>query len=423
MKRTTLLSAFGLAALAAAFAFSPVYAAKTTTSTAAVAPTTTTDTAVPVVDNTASKNDEGGNDGTYERAIVLSTANVSSATSDGAQQLQTYTIQFLSGPYAGKTRLLSSDVATNPYRLEPRPGDKILVFLQPNPSGGEPLMYLESFDRRAAMYWLIALFVLTLVLLAGWQGVKVAFSIFLSILLIGFILIPSFIKGLNPVPIALGIAAILTAVSTVLTTGWNRKSLVTTIGTVGGVLVAWLVASTFANWAHLSGLASDDDRLFFDKNPLLNPQGLLFAGIIIAALGVVEDVAVSIASGVMEVRQANTRLGFKDLFRSGMVVGRDHMGALANTLVFVYVGGSLSTLLLYAQNGASWAKFINFDVVVDEILRSLAGTIGLVFTVPITALLAAYFALRWNPLLRNTEAADDSRGWRGEHKHDHDSQG
>ncbi len=272
-----------------------------------------------------------------------------------------------------------------------------MISLQPNPEGGEPLAYLESFDRRAAVYWLIALFVLMMVLLAGWQGFKIAFSIFLSVMIIGLVLIPAFLKGINPVPIALGLSVVLTAISTGFSTGWNKKSLVTSIGTLGGVLVAYLISMLFANWTHLTGLNSEDDRMFFDNNPTLNPQALLFAGIIIAAMGVVEDVAVSIASGVAEVRQANPNLTFTQLFRSGMVVGRDHMGALANTLVFAYVGGSLSTLLLFAQSGNSWAKFINFDVVVDEIVRSLTGTIGLIFTVPITAFLAAWIAIKTKP--------------------------
>lgn len=354
-----------------------------------------------LVDAEKSQNDESQGDrnadGTYERAIVQSVRTMTATTTNGAQQLQIYEVQFLSGALEGKTRTISSDVSSNPYMLEPHRGDKVLILIQPNPNGGDPLLFLEGFDRRTAVYWLIALFVFTLVLISGMQGLKVAFSIFLSILLIGFVLIPSFLKGLNPVPIALVLSVILTAISTGFSTGWNRKSFVTVVGTLGGVMVAWLIASLFAEWSHLAGLASEEDRLFFDKNPELNPQGLLFAGIIIAAMGVVEDVAVSIASGVMEVYRANSQLTFKQLFRSGMVVGRDHMGALANTLVFAYVGGSLSTLLLYAQHGSSWAKFINFDVVVDEILRSLAGTIGLVFTVPITALLAAWFALRLKP--------------------------
>jgi uncharacterized membrane protein len=212
--------------------------------------------------------------------------------------------------------------------------------------------------------------------------------------LIGYLLIPLFLRGFNPVPVAIVLAGIFTLVSTGFSTGWNRKAWVTAIGTIGGSLVAYAIAWVFSDWAHLSGLATEEDRLFFSKNPLLNPQGLLFAGIIIAAAGVVEDVAVSIVSGIAEVRKANHRLSVRELFRAGMVIGNDHMAALANTLVYAYVGGSLSTLLLYKQFGESWLKFINFDSVVDEIIRSLSGTIGLIFTVPITAILAAWLFKR-----------------------------
>lgn len=396
------LSLYSIAAVAALFSAAPSLAV---TSTAGTAPlkiessgssSSAPQDLVPIDTEKLQSEENGGRniEGTYERAIVTGVRTTAKQIPSGAEQLKAYDVEFLSGPLKGKLRTLTSDVSTNPYGLEPRKGDKVVVYLQPDPAGGEPLAYLESFDRRAAIYWLIALFVLTLVLLAGWQGFKIAFSILLCVLLIGLILIPSFLKGLNPVPVAMLLTVVFTAITCGFTTGWNRKSFVTVIGTLGGVIVAYLISVIFANWAHLSGLSTEEDRMFFDKNPLLHPQGLLFAGIVIAAMGVVEDVAVSIASGVMEVRKANPQLGFKNLFRSGMTVGRDHMGALANTLIFAYVGGSLSTLLLFTQYGSSWAKFINFDSVVDEIVRSLAGTIGLVFTVPITALLAAWMAGR-----------------------------
>lgn len=416
MRYRFFLSAFFLAASLAgastAFAATSTQAASPAAGASAV-------TTVPIdTEQSSNTNQDAGKgstvNGTYESAIVLSAQNVSQQTADGAQQLKDYTVEFVSGPLKGKQRVLSSDVSTNPYGLIPVPGDKVIVFLQPDPQGGEPNAYLESYDRRGAIYWLIALFVGMMVLLAGRQGLKIAFSIFLSILLIAVVLIPSFLNGINPIPVTLFLVAVLAAVSSALSVGWNRKSVVTIIGTVGGVLVAYIVAHIFAGWAHLSGMSTEDDRLFFDNNPMLDARGLLFSGIAIAAMGVVMDVAVSIASGVMEVRQANTRLGFKDLFRSGMVVGRDHMGALANTLVFAYVGGSLSTLLLYTQYGGSWAKFLNFDSITDEIIRSLAGTIGLIFTVPITALLAAWFALR---IKSAKDIVHSAEGWHKDHFH------
>lgn len=335
--------------------------------------------------------------GSYESARVLEVRQDTVTSTHTGQLESVYEVELRTGPNAGTRVTISSDVDTNPYQLSPRLGDKVVVYILPDEEGNIHY-YLEGFDRRAPLFWLIVLFVATLVLLAGWQGFKVAFSIMLSIGIIGWVLIPAFLNGANPVPIAMLLAGALTLLSTGLSTGWNRQSLVTAVGTMGGVVVAFFVSYLFSNWSHLSGLATEEDRMFFAQNPTLNPGGLLFAGIIIAAMGVVEDVAVSIASGVEQVRRANPRLPFKETFRAGMVIGRDHMSALANTLVFAYVGASLSTLLLYSQYGGSWLKFLNFDAAADEIIRSLAGTIGLVFTVPITALLATWMIGR--PRLR-----------------------
>ncbi len=366
---------------------------------------TSTEISAPAGSDSPTVSNEGGRDGQYERAVVDSVSSSAEPTPNGASQIQVFKVKFLSGPLLGQTRELHSDVGDNPYGLNPHAGDRVVIFMQPS-GDGDWQLFLEGFDRRAALFWISALFVLALVLLAGWQGLKTAFSVMLSILLIGIILIPLFMRGMNPVPLAILLSGLLALLSAGLSTGWNRKAYITAVGTMGGALVAFIVSMIFVDWAHLNGLATDDDRLFFQKSPNLDPRGLLFAGIIIASVGVVEDVAVSIVSGVSEVRRANPRSTFRQLFVSGMVVGKDHMSALANTLVFAYVGGSLSTLLLYNQFGGSWLKFINFDSVADEIIRSMAGTIGLVFTVPITALLAAW-AVRQGPL---TELPDPHAG-------------
>lgn len=360
---------------------------------ATTATTTVSDSSSDAVTTPVSGGVEGdaaaAPEGFYERAIVENVTTRAKEIPGGAQQVEVYTVRFLSGIFNGQTKEISSEVGSNPYGLQPRKGDKIVVFQQPAPDGTTNF-FIESFDRRGALFWLVILFALTLILLAGWQGAKVVLSIVLSVVLIIYVLIPSFVRGVNPIPLAIGLGGIFTLISSGLTVGWNKKTYVTAVGTLGGGLVAYLVSVLFANWSHLNGLSSEEDRLFFEKNPTLNPRGLLFAGIIIASIGVVEDVAVSIASGVSEVKRANPRASFRDLFISGMAIGNDHMGALANTLVYAYVGGSLSTLLLYQQFGGSWLKFVNFDTVVDEVIRSLAGTIGLVFTVPITALLSAW---------------------------------
>lgn len=361
----------------------------------------------------ASTSPQAQAEGSYERAVVEAVSIQDQKTTSTGQQVQIYRIRFLSGSSDGKEQDISSDVGSNPYGLSPTVGDKVVVFVQAGQDGSSDHYYLEGFDRRAALMGLVALFVAMLIVLSGWQGLKVALSIAISIALIGYVLVPLFLRGYNPVPIAIILSGIFTLIGTGLSTGWNRKSLVTAVGTMGGAMVAYAVSWIFADWAHLSGLATEEDRMFFDKNPLLHPRGLLFAGIIVASAGVVEDVAVSIVSGVAEVRKANHRLSMRELFTAGMVIGKDHMAALANTLVYAYVGGSLSTLLLYKQFGGSWLKFINFDSIVDEIVRSLSGTIGLIFTVPITALLAAWVIRRGSIASAETDAPSHS------HTHHH----
>lgn len=335
---------------------------------------------------------------TYERGLVEEVRVGSRPTDVGGEQVEIYRIRFLSGPIKGETRDVESSVATNPYELDAKSGDKVVVFMQKSPSDPDWQLYLEGFDRRAALIWLIVVFFLGLLFLSGWQGVKVFFSIVISIGLIGFVLIPLFLKGVHPVPTAIVLMGIMALISTGFSTGWNRVSLITALGTMGGALIAYAVATLFVDWANLTGVSStDEDRIFFRNNPSLDPRGLLFAGIIIAAAGAAEDVTVSIASAAREVRKANPDAGFKDIFTSAMIVGKDHMAALSNTLIFAYVGASLSALLLYTQFGGSWLKFVNFDIVAEEIVRALTGTIGITFTVPITAALAAWVVLREKP--------------------------
>lgn len=335
--------------------------------------------------------------GSYISGRVLDVRIEHTGTEEARQTQTIYDVELRGSDLGGRRVSVTNDVTSNPYQLTPRKGDRVVIYVLPNEQG-DLQFYLEGFDRRIPLAWLVVLFIVVLIALAGWQGLKVAFSICLSIAIIGWVLIPSFLNGVNPIPIAMLLATVLTFLSTGLSTGWNKQSFITALGTLGGVIVAYGVATLFANWSHLSGLATEEDRLFFSQNPTLNPGGLLFAGIIIAAMGIIEDVAVSIASGVEQVRRANHALTFRQLFHAGMVIGRDHTSALANTLIFAYVGASLSTLLLYAQYDGSWLKFLNFDNVADEVIRSLAGTIGLVLTVPVTALLAAWASTR--PLKR-----------------------
>jgi len=356
---------------------------------------TTTETAAS---STATPVFAAGQEGIYERGQVVSVRQGTKTDTAGGEQVEIYGIRFLSGPLNGETRNVENSVQENPYGLKPAIGNSVVLFMQQADEAGSWHVYIDSYDRRAAMLWLFAAFFITLILLSGWQGMKVGMSIVISIFVIGFVLIPLFIKGVNPVPVAIILMGLLTYLASGLSGGWNKKALVTALGTMGGALAGYLLSIIFVQWAHVSGLSTEEDRQFFLSNPMLNPRGLLFAGIIIAAAGAAEDVAVSIASAASEIKRAKPHASFKEVFSSAMTVGKDHMGALSNTLIFAYVGASLTLLLQYTQFGGSWLKFINFDSVVEEIIRSLTGTIGIAFTVPITALLSAWIVMHGGPL-------------------------
>lgn len=391
-----LLSLLVAIGIASPFFYTLAQETQDTSTSTAITTSTSTETVTTPYEVTSSEKLRGEGQasgskqsGAYESARLISIQRDTDGDSQSGTQKETYLLEIRSGELKGKQVAISSDIDANPYRIQAREGDKLVVFIQKDANGNTEI-YLEGFDRRNAIMCLVALFVLLLVLLSGWQGMKVAFSITVSLAVIGWVLIPAFLRGINPVPVAILLSAILTLFSSGLSFGWNKKTVITTIGTLAGTLFAFFISSIFAHWGHLSGLATEDDRLFFSENPMLNPHGLLFAGIIIAAMGIIEDVAVSIASGVEQVGRANPSTSFKSLFMAGMIIGKDHTAAMANTLIFAYVGASLSTLLLYTQYDANWLKFLNFESVSVEIVQALGATIGLMLTVPVSALLSAW---------------------------------
>lgn len=194
-----------LAVVTGFFLWVSVPVVRAATSTAATA-TSSVEVAAPVSSDKLSSDGEGGSasdqGGLYERARVEEAGLKTLATDQGGQQVEAYKVKFLAGPLKDQERLITNDVGSNPYGLKPRTGDVVVVFMQ-STGQSDWQLYLDGFDRRAALAWLVVLFVFTLVLLSGWQGLKVALSILISILVIAYVLIPAFVKGVNPVPLAI----------------------------------------------------------------------------------------------------------------------------------------------------------------------------------------------------------------------------
>lgn len=336
----------------------------------------------------------GASDGQYyEKARVISIVSEFEMEADEVgevyQEVQKITLKILSGEYKGQEFEVENILSNNPLDIKLSEGQEALVFIE-KLENGELNIQIQDYWRLSSVIWLILIFFIILLLVGRKQGLKAIISLLLSIFLIFKVFIPQAISGVNVVWLAFLISVSITIITLLIIGGLNKKSLAAIIGTVGGLLVAVVLAFWVCDLASLNGLASEESRILFSKFPELNIRGVLFAGIIIGALGAVMDVAISIASSVSEVNLANKKLSFWELFKSGMNVGKDIMGTMTNTLIFAYVGASFALLLLFYQVNESYLKFLNFDFVAEEIVRSIAGSIGLVLTIPITSFIISY---------------------------------
>lgn len=300
----------------------------------------------------------------------------------------------LTGSFRGETVQIKHYLTGTPaYDIVVKPGDRVLVGVE-TIEGQLAEVVIADHERDRYLYILGALFVLMLVGLGGMRGLKSLLSLILIGVLILYVFIPLLLRGYSPLLLAVLVAAIATVFTISLVGGPSRKSAAAMLGTVGGVLVAGILAVVVGNLISVTGLAEQDSQmlLFIPQGIGFNFPGLLMAGIIIGALGAVMDVGMSIASAIAEVKHHNPNLTHTDLFKAGMNVGRDIMGTMANTLILAYTGGALSLLLLVRAYEVDYIRLINMDAIASEVMRALAGSVGLVAAIPITALAAAWLA-------------------------------
>lgn len=263
-------------------------------------------------------------------------------------------------------------------------------------SDGNNLVTVYSQDRSMAIYGFAAFFVLCVCLVGGWKGFKSILSLAFTGVTILFILFPLMYRGYSPLLMSVIICTIATIFSMMMIGGLSTKTAAATIGTVFGVIASAVAAMVFGHFAGISGYnVSDIENLIYVQQITSIKVGeLLFSGIIISALGAVTDVGVSVASTIQEIHQTDPNLGKRKLFLSGIHVGRDMMGTMVDTLILAYVGTALSTLVTNYAYDLSYNQLINSNNIGIEIMQSLAGSLGIVLAVPITALVAVELIYR-----------------------------
>jgi uncharacterized membrane protein len=273
-------------------------------------------------------------------------------------------------------------------------GDHIRVYATGAPKGDR--YSFSDFDRRSTMLWFAIGFVVLLLLSARLRGIRALLGLVASLVVVVEFVIPAILHGHAPVLVAVVGAFAVMLLTMPLAYGLGPKMIAALLGTALSLLVAAGLADAAGSLAHLSGAASDE-AVYLAATQSISLRGLLVAGMVIGALGVLVDLTVSQASTVVALRRANPGLGFGGLFREALDVGHDHISATVNTLVFAYAGASLPALLIFTIGRTSFTDAINGESVAAEVIAALVGSIGLILSMPLTTALAALLVERMNP--------------------------
>ncbi|MGW5349777.1 YibE/F family protein [Streptomyces sp. NPDC004031] len=298
---------------------------------------------------------------------------------------QKATIEVTSGPDKGTTftQILHPD-ETRRFTE----GQGLVLAYAPNAPQG--LRYsVSDVERGFPMTVLALVFAAVVVLVGRLRGVMALVALVVSFAVLTLFILPAILRGHDPLLVAvIGGSAILLS-SLYLCHGLNARTSVAVIGTLCSLFLIAALGSGFISWSHLTGNTSDETGVVHTLYPHIQLKGILLAGIVIGSLGVLNDVTVTQTSAVWELKAADPGANWRTLYAAGMRIGRDHIASAVNTLVMAYAGAALPLLLLFSIARAGVGQVAGSELVAEEIVRTLVGSIGLVASVPLTTLLAA----------------------------------
>jgi uncharacterized membrane protein len=312
-----------------------------------------------------------------------------------SQSCQVVTARVLGGRDKGS--VTTFDFLPTPGAARLAVGDRVRLLRNPPAPQGAPRLSKYSFsdfDRRLPLLWLGIAFVALLLATGRFHGLRALIGLGVSLAIILKFVIPSILQGNSAVAVALTGALAVMLITIPLCYGIRAKAIAAWLGTTISLVLAVFLAWLFTHLTHLSGASSDEASFLSATDSKISLPGLLLAGMVVGALGVLVDLTVSQASTVIALRRANPSLRFGGLFRGALDVGHDHIAATVNTLVFAYAGAALPVLLIFSIGGTSFTDAVNSEAVAEEIVASLIGSIGLIASMPITTALAALLAPR-----------------------------
>lgn len=326
---------------------------------------------------------------TFEKARVVDIVEDNETESGNQIGNQIVSLELLTGDYKGNT---VEAVSSSSYLYGAHCEVGMRVIAEVNESDDSLYVTVFSQDRTWILYAIVFLFLVTLCIIGGRQGFNSAIALVFTFVCIVFLFLPMIYRGISPVLAAAAVAVLTTFVTMYLIGGLSSKSITSMIGTVAGVGISAVLAVVFGKIAGISGYnVSDIEQLeYVGQMTNVRIGELLYAGILISALGAVMDVAMSVASTISEIHFRNPQLSRKELFTSGIHVGKDMMGTMSNTLILAFTGSSINTLVFMYVYGYGIVQITNMYSIGIEIIQGIASTMGVILTVPIVSVISAW---------------------------------
>lgn len=326
---------------------------------------------------------------TFEKARVVEILKDNVTESGNQIGNQTVMLELLTGDYKGNT---VEAVSSSSYLYGAHCEEGMRVIAEVNESDASLYVTVYSYDRTWMLYAIVALFLVTLCIIGGRQGFNSAVALVFTFVCIVFLFLPMIYRGVSPILAAVAVAVLTTFVTMYLIGGISSKSVTSMIGTVAGVGISAVLAVIFGRLTGISGYnVSDIEQLqYVGQMTDVKIGELLYAGILISTLGAVMDVAMSVASTINEIHFRNPDLSRKELFTSGIRVGKDMMGTMSNTLILAFTGSSINTLVFMYVYGYSARQITNMYSIGIEIIQGIASTMGVILTVPLVSVICAW---------------------------------
>jgi len=268
-------------------------------------------------------------------------------------------------------------------------GDRLLVGFVKDIDGAD-YFYIMDYYRSDSMLKLFIIFVILAVLIAGWKGASSIVGMGLSFVVIFKFILPRILDGADPIFVSVLGTCLIIPISFYMSHGFSKKTTVAIVGTIISLIITGILAGVFVDVLKISGFASEEAGfLSVAMGGKINMKGILIAGMVVSALGILDDITISQASIAYQLKKTNPELSWQELNKQAMDIGRDHIASMINSLILVYAGASMPLLLLFVNNPHPFGEVINYEIVADEIVRTMVGSIGLILAVPITTMVAS----------------------------------